>query len=90
MTKDNLVQVLAKKTGMSKKLANESLDVLLEEISKSLSKGKEVILTGFGRFEVKTLKERKGVNPRTGEKMKIPPVKVPKFRPGRRLKDAVK
>ena len=90
MTKNNLAQALAKKTGLSERLAEESLDVVLEEITKALSRGEAVILTGFGKFEVKSLKERTGVNPRTGERIKIPLTKAPKFRAGRRLKDAVR
>lgn len=90
MRKDDLIQVLAKKTGLSKRLAEESLNIILDEIIKALSQGESVILTGFGRFEVKVLKERMGINPKTKEKIKLPEVKVPKFRPGKSLKEQVK
>ena len=90
MTKDDLIQILAKKTGLSKRSAEESINVVLDEITKTLSKGEEVILTGFGKFEVKNMKERIGINPRTKEKIKIPATNIPKFRTGKSLKDAVK
>ncbi len=90
MTKENLVQSLIKKMGLSKRTAEESLNIVLEEIAKSLSKGEEVVLTGFGKFEVKVLKERMGMNPKTGKKIKIPSIKTPKFRAGKSLKDAVR
>lgn len=79
-----------KKTGLSKRQAAESLSVVLEEITKALSQGEEVVLTGFGKFRVSQRKERMGINPKTKEKIKIPARKAPVFRPGQTLKDAVK
>ncbi|MCD5396268.1 MAG: HU family DNA-binding protein [Candidatus Pacebacteria bacterium] len=90
MTKQDLVEVLAKKTGCSKAHCNEYLNVLLDEITKALAKGKDVILTGFGTFTVVKRKARVGRNPRTGEEIKIPAMKVPRFRPGKSLKAKVK
>ena len=90
MTKDELIQSIVKKTGLSKRLASETLAVILDEITKSLSKGKEVAFTGFGKFEVVRRKARKGINPKTGETLKIPARKAPKFKAGKALKDAVK
>lgn len=90
MTKDDLSQKLFKKIGLSKKTAKESVNVILEEIAKSLSNGESVVLTGFGKFEVRLLKERIGINPKTGEKIKISSVKVPKFVAGKSLKDMVR
>ena len=90
MTKDDLSKSLSKKTGLSKNMAEEAVNIVLEEITKSLSKGEIVSLTGFGKFEVRELKERVGVNPRTGEKIKIPSTKSPKFKPGKILKDMVR
>lgn len=90
MKKEDLADKLAKKVGVSKRQALECLVVALEEISKALSKGEEVILPGFGKFLVSQRKEREGMNPRTKEKIKIPASKVPKFRAGQTLKDAVK
>ena len=87
--KDDLAQAIVKKVGLSKRQALESLTVTLDEITKSLSKGEEVVLTGFGKFKVSQRKERQGINPRTKEKIKIAARKAPVFKPGRTLKDAV-
>ena len=88
--KDALVQAVIKKVGLSKRQATESLTVVLDEISKSLSKGEEVVLTGFGKFKVAQRKEREGRNPKTGETIKIAARKAPVFKPGQTLKDAVR
>lgn len=90
MTKDNIVEAIAKKIGVSKIQANDCLNVLLDEITKSLSRGEEVVLTGFGRFKVVERKEREGRNPKTGETIKIAAKKAPVFKPGSILRDAVK
>lgn len=90
MTKQDLIEVLAKKTKCSKAQASQCLNVFLEEITKALSKGEDVVLTGFGTFTVVKRKARVGRNPRTGEEIKIPATKVPKFRPGKALKAKVK
>lgn len=90
MDKKTLVETISKKVGISKRDAEESLNVLIEEIVKSLSKGEGVVLTGFGKFVVSQRKERMGINPKTKEKIKIPATKTPKFRPGSILKEAVK
>ncbi|KKT16889.1 MAG: DNA-binding protein [Candidatus Nealsonbacteria bacterium RIFCSPHIGHO2_01_FULL_43_31] len=90
MTKDNLIDALVKKTGASKTQAAECLTVLLDEITKSLSRGEEVVLTGFGKFKIAQRKEREGRNPKTGETIKIAAKKAPVFKAGSILKDAVK
>jgi len=90
MSKDDLIQAIIRKVGLSKRQAGESLAVVLDEITKSLSKGEEVVLTGFGKFKVAQRKEREGRNPKTGEKLKIAARKAPVFKPGQTLKDAVK
>ena len=90
MQKDELIQAIVKKTGLSKRQASESLIVLLDEITKSLSQGEEVVLTGFGKFKVSQRKEREGRNPKTGETIKIAARKAPVFKAGKVLKDAVK
>ena len=90
MTKQDLVEALAKKLKYSKSQATESLNTILDEISKALAKGKDVTLTGFGRFFVSKRKAREGRNPKTGEKIKIPAAKVPKFKAGKALKETVK
>jgi nucleoid DNA-binding protein len=90
MTKDNIIEAIVKKTGLSKRQAEESLSVTLDEISKSLSRGEEVALTGFGKFLVVERKEKQGINPKTGEKITISARKAPVFRAGKTLKEAVK
>ncbi len=90
MTKDDLIQALIKKVGLSKRQATEVLNVIFDGITRSLSKGEEVRFPGFGKFMVSQRKERIGVNPKTKEKIKIPEMKVPRFKAGRTLKDAVK
>lgn len=90
MTKDNIIEAISKKVGLSKRQAQESLTVVLDEIAKALSKGEDVVLTGFGRFKVSHRKERQGINPQTKEKIKIAARKSPVFKPGQSLKDAVK
>jgi DNA-binding protein HU-beta len=90
MQKTDLIQAIVKKIGLSKRQAEEILSAILEEIEKALSKGDELVLTGFGKFYVAKRKAREGVNPKTGEKIKIPAAKVPKFKAGKSLKDSVK
>ncbi len=90
MTKDDIVEAIVKKTAITKKDASEALATVLEEITKALSKGEDVTLTGFGTFKVSTRAAREGRNPKTGEKIKIPAMKTPKFKAGKGLKDAVK
>ena len=90
MTKDDIVEAIVKKTAITKKDASEALATVLEEITKALSKGEDVTLTGFGTFKVGARAAREGRNPKTGEKIKIPAMKTPKFKAGKELKDAVK
>ena len=89
-SKNELIEALIKKVSLSKRQATESLNTILDEITKALSKGEEVILTGFGKFKVSQRKEREGINPKTKERIKIPAMKTPKFKAGQTLKDAVK
>jgi len=90
MTKQDLVEVLAKRLGLSKVVAGEFLNVLLDEIGKSLAKGQEVVLTGFGKFLVSKRKARMGRNPQTGASIKIAAATVPRFKSGKALKDLVR
>jgi len=90
MTKDDIILAIIKKTGVSKTQATECLAVLLDEITKSLSRGEEVVLTGFGKFKVSQRKERDGRNPKTGETIKIAAKNAPVFKAGSVLKAAVK
>lgn len=89
MTKQDLVEAVSK-TCDSKKQAQEAVNAVFDTITKAMSKGDSVAVTGFGTFSVTKRKARQGVNPRTGEKIKIAATKAPKFKPGKSLKDAVK
>lgn len=91
MTKQDLVSGAAQATGVTKKAAGEVLEAVLEMITKSLKKGENVTITGFGTFRVSHRAARTGVNPRNpSEKIKIPAMKLPAFKAGKSLKDAVK
>lgn len=89
MTKDELIEAAASVCS-SKKEASEAVNAVFDAITKALSKEEKVALTGFGVFSVSRRAARMGVNPRTGEKIKIAATKVPKFKAGKALKDAVK
>jgi DNA-binding protein HU-beta len=89
MTKEELVEAVAKGC-CSKREASDAVNAVIDTITKALSKGQKVTLTGFGTFSVSKRAARMGVNPRTGEKIKIKATTVPKFKAGKSLKDAVK
>lgn len=90
MTKDTLIDALAVKLNISKKMAAEAVANVFSEITGALQRGEEVAISGFGSFRTAMRKARSGINPRTGAKIEIPAMKVPKFRPGQSLKNAVK
>ncbi len=74
----------------TKKAAQEAVNAVFDAIMKSLGRGEEVGVTGFGTFKVVKTKARMGVNPKTGAKLQIPAGTKPKFKAGKELKDAVK
>jgi len=88
MNKGDLVNEVAKVVS-TKKEAQAVVDCVLSSITKALKKKDSVALVGFGTFKVDKRKARKGRNPRTGEEIKIKAKKVPKFVPGKALKEAV-
>lgn len=90
MTKAELVEKMAKDAGISKAVAGKALDSFIDGVVKSVKKGSKVALVGFGTFSVAKRKARTGRNPRTGEPIKIPARKIPKFSVGKTFKDAVK
>ena len=90
ISKENLIEVLAKKACCSKKEAVDCLNTVINEITGSLKKGNDVVLTGFGTFTVSKRKARMGRNPKTGAAIKIPAMSVPRFKAGKALKDAVR
>ena len=89
MNKTELVDALSQEAGVAKSDAAKVLDALINTVHKSLKKGEDVAITGFGKFHVVKRAARQGVNPRTGEKVKIKASKAPKFTPGAGLKGAV-
>ena len=91
MTKQDLIAAIASAAGVTKKTAGVSLEALLASITKELKKGKNVTITGFGTFRVSHRAARTGVNPRNPSiKIKIPAMKIPAFKAGKSLKDAVR
>ncbi len=89
MNRAELIEEVAKAT-CTKKEADEAVSATLSAIKKALKKGESVTLVGFGTFSVSKRKARKGRNPQTGEAIKIAAKKVPVFKAGKGLKDAVK
>lgn len=89
MNKTELITALADKANLTKKQAGDILNAFEEVVSETLATGDKIQLVGFGTFEVKERVARTGRNPRTGEEMEIPASKVPSFKAGKALKDAV-
>lgn len=89
MNKAQLVERMAKSAKTSKAVAKDVLESFITAVGGALKTGKPVVLTGFGTFTVMKRKARTGVNPATGKKMQIPAKRVPKFKPGKALKDLV-
>jgi DNA-binding protein HU-beta len=90
MTKAELVAVMAKASGGSKTAAERAMNAFLSGIVESLRHGRKVTISGFGTFVVAKRAARDGRNPRTGSAIKIPPARVPRFRPSRALKTSVR
>jgi len=90
MNKEELVEKVAAKTGMTKKDAMEAINTTLDVVSASLRKGEKVTLVGFGTFLVRRRAAREGRNPQTGARIKIPARKVPAFTAGKDLKAAIR
>ncbi len=89
MNKNDLVAAVASSTGLSKSDAAKAVEGVFDAISSALKKGQEVRLVGFGTFSVAKRAASTGRNPRTGESIKIPASKQPKFKAGKGLKDSV-
>ena len=91
MTKSDLTAAVAAAAGVSKKVAADVMEAMLEAVTKELKKGKSVTITGFGTFRVSKRAARTGVNPRNpSEKIKIPAMMLPVFKAGRTFKEAVR
>lgn len=91
MKKDGLIEAVQQAAGLdSKKQAQDLVGAVIDTITKTLGRGEEVAITGFGTFRVVKRAARMGVNPKTGEKIQIAASTVPKFKAGKNLKEAVK
>ncbi len=90
MTKSQLVDAVAARSGLSRKQSAEAIDAALDTVEDVLGRGGEVMLAGFGKFSVAERAARQGVHPRTGETMNIAASVVPKFTAGSSLKQAVR
>ena len=89
MNKADMVEHIAKAADISKAAAGRALEALIGAVRTTLKKNGSVTLVGFGTFQVAKRKQRTGRNPRTNQPIKIPAAKVPKFRAGKALKDAI-
>lgn len=90
MTKSELIDQVADRSGLSRQEALQAVDAVLETVQDALHRGSEVALSGFGKFHVSERGARRGVNPRTGEAIEIPASRVPRFTAGSGLKSAVR
>ena len=90
MNKAELVEEVANQTGLTKRTSREAVDAIISVITESLAREEKVTLVGFGTFEVMERKARRGVNPQTRESIQIPAKKVPKFKPAKSLREAVR
>jgi len=89
MNKSELINAIAEQANLSKADAGHSLDALIKTIETTLKSGDSIALVGFGTFAVKERAERTGRNPQTGQEITIAASRVPSFKPGKGLKDAV-
>ena len=90
MNKTEFINAVAAKEGIEKKCAEKAVNAVFATIANELAKGEKIQLVGFGTFEIRERAEKQGRNPRTGETMTVPASKVPAFKAGKALKDAVK
>ena len=88
--KADLIEGVVSKTELTKKDATAAVEALFDVVTETLADGERVQVIGFGSFEVRERAARKGRNPQTGEEIEIPATKVPAFKAGKGLKDAVK
>jgi integration host factor subunit beta len=89
MTKAELVEEVARVATLTKKHAEVIVDTVFESIVEALQRGEKIELRGFGSFRLRRRESRKGRNPKTGDKVDVPPKQVPYFKPGKELKDLI-
>ena len=90
MTKEDLIEIVAKKPNLTNKAARDSVQTTLNTIRDSLKRGEKVVLTGFGTFSIRSRQQRVGRNPKTGDKITLAARKAPGFTAGKTLKKAVR
>lgn len=90
MNKQALVEAISEKIGVTKVQGEQAIDCLIESIVDTIKRGEEVSIAGLGIFAAKQRAARTARNPRTGESIQVPAMRVPKFRPAKALKDSVK
>lgn len=90
MSKTELINAVSENADLTKKDATKAVEAVFTSIQESLANGENVQIIGFGNFEVRDRAARKGRNPQTGAEIEIKATKVPAFKPGKQLKDAVK
>jgi len=90
MNKAELVEEVANQTGLTKKVSREAIDAVTSAITDFLARGEKATLVGFGTFRVVERKARREVNPQTRKTMQIPAKRVPKFKPGKGLRERVR
>jgi len=89
MNKAELIEAVSTETGLTKRTSKEAIDAVISAITDSLAREERVTLVGFGTFQVMERKVRTGRNPQTGKELQIPAKKVPKFKAGKSLREAV-
>ncbi len=90
MTKDEMIAIMAESSGITRKQATQALESFMDNVTTSLKMGTKVSFSGFGTFAISNRKARTGRNPQTGAAISIPASKVPVFRAGKNLKEAVR
>lgn len=90
MNKEQLIDAMAAQSKLTKVKTKAALDALIKAVKKSISKGEDVVIPGFGSWKIKKLAARKGKNPRTGADIQIPAKKVVRFKAGSDLADKIK
>jgi integration host factor subunit beta len=89
MTKAELVEEVSKVSDLTKKHSEVIVDTVFQSIIDALHRGEKIELRGFGSFRLRQRESRKGRNPKTGDKVDVPPKRVPYFKPGKELKDLI-
>ncbi len=90
MTKEEMIAHMAEASGITKRQATTALEAFMEGVTKQLRRNEKISFAGFGTFAVTQRKARTGRNPQTGESIEIPATKVPVFKAGKNLKEAIK